>query len=345
MWHSRSIRQVNVLLLLSSVLLAATAGLEKQQEQQQQQLQGSAISLRSTVVKRPGNTTETSPKCKVTGPKSLVPPGIFRCKPSTGVGRPVATAGPAKGRNGGWQLSEEYCYNLDVRLVRAIAAVVVGSGRSGNGSNATLPSRRPITLTELGAGKGCYSVFMAWCGIDILAATDGAEGIAKLTGGAVVTHDLSLPMEAKADWVMSLEVAEHIPKVHEGGFVSNVVSNAKCGVILSWAGKGQAGSGHVNTQDASYVIRLMASHGFDLDLEASCRLQKAAWLPWFKRPNGTNVYRRRALKGTEDCPFNSPPPVAEGAPVTGSCGAVLSRAGGGPSLQSTCYSRTPLRRG
>ena len=151
MWHSRSIRQVNVLLLLSSVLLAATAGLEQQQEQQQQQLQGSAISLRSTVVKRPGNTTETSPKCKVTGPKSLVPPGIFRCKPSTGVGRPVATAGPAKGRNGGWQLSEEYCYNLDVRLVRAIAAVVVGSGRSGNGGEFCKLNRRstPIVIEQV----------------------------------------------------------------------------------------------------------------------------------------------------------------------------------------------------
>ena len=335
MWHSPSKRLVIV--FLSSLLLVAAMG----QQQQQQQPGANVVSLRSTVVKRTGNDTGTYPKCKITGAKSLVPPSIVRCKPSSG-----GSAGPLKGGTGGWVLNTDYCYYLDVGLVRAIAAVVVGTDNrsaaaSIQDSGASL-SRRRVTLTELGAGKGCYSVFMAWCGIDIVAALDGAAGISELTGGAVVTHDLSLPVEAKADWILSLEVAEHIPKEHEAAFVSNIVSNAKCGVILSWAGRGQAGSGHVNTQHASYVIELMASHGFNHDFAASCRLQRAAMLPWFKRLNGTNVYRRSASEGSEECPHIYSQSLVHDTGVGAvSCRkAVLSKEPPALHQQSSCYSRS-----
>ena len=57
---------------------------------------------------------------------------------------------------------------------------------------------------------------------------------------------------------MSLEVAEHVPRDAEAGFVFNLASLASKGVILSWAPLGESsGHQHVNCQSNEYVECVM----------------------------------------------------------------------------------------
>lgn len=60
---------------------------------------------------------------------------------------------------------------------------------------------------------------------------------------------LAPTLGARYDWVLSLEVAEHLPRSMEPVFVFNLDRHAKEGVVLSWARKGQGGSHHVNEQN------------------------------------------------------------------------------------------------
>jgi len=105
--------------------------------------------------------------------------------------------------------------------------------------------------------------------------------------------DLSIPnyLEMKYDWVMSLEVGEHIPAKYESIFLGNVFRHAKEGVVLSWAVPGQDGHHHVNNHDNNYVIERLEEHGFAYDAVAAQGLRDVSTLPWFK--NTLMVFRRR----------------------------------------------------
>jgi hypothetical protein len=154
------------------------------------------------------------------------------------------------------------------------------------------------TFTELGAGVGCYAAVVESSGAKVIAAVDGAENIYELTGGAVARWDLSRPMEATADWVLSLEVAEHIPRLFEAEFVGNAVRNARCGLILSWGLPAQRrGSGHVNGRNTSYVRQTIEARGFRHHEAASAQLQRAVQLPWIRN---LAVFTRVAAHGTRD---------------------------------------------
>lgn len=104
--------------------------------------------------------------------------------------------------------------------------------------------------------------------------------------------DLSVPQYGLPvyDWVISLEVAEHIPRQFEKSFLDNVARHAYKGVILSWAVPDQGGYSHVNRRTQAYVKAAMLNRGFLVDLEATSKMQRAAQLPWLKE--NTVVYRR-----------------------------------------------------
>ena len=123
-------------------------------------------------------------------------------------------------------------------------------------------------------------------------AFDGAPFSEYTSEGRVEFLDLTLPQYGLPvyDWVMSLEVAEHIPKDYERIFLDNIVRHAKEGVVLSWARPGQKGHSHVNCQPFEYVVKSMESLGFTHSPEESQKLKKSAELPWLQ--DNTNVYRR-----------------------------------------------------
>ena len=72
-------------------------------------------------------------------------------------------------------------------------------------------------------------------------AYDGAPFSEKTSEGRVQYLDLTLPQYGLPlyDWVMSLEVAEHIPKEFESIYLDNIVRHAKEGIVISWAKLGK----------------------------------------------------------------------------------------------------------
>lgn len=175
--------------------------------------------------------------------------------------RQLGAGHPVENGHGEWKLdSNTSCYGFDVGLADAVAKLV------GRGS----------TLTELGAGLGCYTAWLHHSHVTIIAAVDGLIDADSLTGGWVTQWDLTCPMEAYADWIFSIEVAEHILRQFEAQFMDNVVRNARCGIIISWATPKQGGRGHVNLRDQIYVNSLLQKSSFRHNTSMTRALKSAA---------------------------------------------------------------------
>ncbi|CAG0914564.1 unnamed protein product [Notodromas monacha] len=107
---------------------------------------------------------------------------------------------------------------------------------------------------------------------------DGALNIENITQGFVKHLDLTLAanLNRSFDWVISFEVAEHIPRRYESVFLYNLVKHSDYGIVLSWAspeyGMVEA---HPNPRYNSEVHALMARIGFDraMDLEKIVRFE------------------------------------------------------------------------
>lgn len=106
--------------------------------------------------------------------------------------------------------------------------------------------------------------------------------------------DLTVPQyfEHKYDWVMSLEVGEHIPAEYENIFLDNLARHADKGILLSWAVEGQNGHHHVNNYNNDYVIECMRERSFEYD--AATSLRTVAALPYLK--NTLMVFRKTASR-------------------------------------------------
>jgi hypothetical protein len=185
-------------------------------------------------------------------------------------------------RTGAWQLGAGYHYKIELTLAIALSALF------GNAS-----------VVELGAGLGCYS---AWLRDDRgmpedqanVWAFDGAPGVAERTRGLVQHADLTSPtlMLPRADWVLCLEVAEHIPIPFEDIFLTHVLNSSKRGLVLSWSeGDGLA---HVNKRGSTYVIRRITERGFTFDARETSHLRSVAQdFRWFQGTSLHVFYRSR----------------------------------------------------
>ena len=85
------------------------------------------------------------------------------------------------------------------------------------------------------------------------------------------------------DWVLSVEVLEHIPVDSEKEALDNIDRAAGHGVVLSWAVPGQLGFRHINNRPPTYVHKLMSERGFTIDLNASNALREKATFLNLKR--------------------------------------------------------------
>jgi SAM-dependent methyltransferase len=90
--------------------------------------------------------------------------------------------------------------------------------------------------------------------------------------------------EEAVDFLLCLEVCEHVPKEHEHKLISTIDRHLnKDGIlILSWAVVGQGGLGHVNCQNNEYVIDLFKKMNYIYLNEESDVLRKNSIAPWFK---------------------------------------------------------------
>ncbi len=117
-----------------------------------------------------------------------------------------------------------------------------------------------LSIADFGAGRGQYGKCLGTA-VGQYTAYDGGEGVEAATDGAVRFLDLSEPtwLGRTFDWVMSLEVGEHIPKEQESAYIGNIVRHAFRGVVMSWAVPGQAGHHHVNNQVGSRGSRVVGA--------------------------------------------------------------------------------------
>ena len=148
-------------------------------------------------------------------------------------------------------------------------------------------------MASFGDGPGSYKEYLDKQGLlKSYDAYDGAPFAEDTTNGRVRFLDLSVPIYhlKEYDWVISVEVAEHIPPEFETIYVENLVRHAKEGIILSWSRIGQGGLSHVNNRDPDYVKMKLESYGFYIDESASRRLQGSARAYWIK--SNVNVYVR-----------------------------------------------------
>ena len=125
------------------------------------------------------------------------------------------------------------------------------------------------SIYDFGCGDGYYTRSLYDAGFHILG-YDGNPNTPKITNGLCEVANLALPLLLKPrDWVMCLEVAEHIPEEFEKVFISNIDKNCIRGVIISWAIPGQGGDGHVNCKSNLYVDTKFRELGFSLDLDST----------------------------------------------------------------------------
>ena len=148
---------------------------------------------------------------------------------------------------------------------------------------------------SFGDGPGLYKKYFDESKrLAVYEAYDGAPFAESVSSGNVKFLDLSVPQYGIPiyDWIVSLEVAEHIPKKYESTFLSNLARHAKTGIILSWARPSQQGYGHVNGRDIEYVLDKMNELGFERNLEDSQLLQSHCSFLWLEK--NINVYFRRS---------------------------------------------------
>lgn len=154
---------------------------------------------------------------------------------------------------------------------------------------------RNSSVLDVGAGSGQYGRYLLSRGHapDRYEGVDGALNVEPFTSGFVRWADLTLPYDrdgGAADWVMSLEVGEHIPAVFERTYLDTLHRNNKCGLILSWAVPNQPGKGHINCLTNEQVRERVEPLGYTLDNAATAETRDKAELPWFK--NTFMVFRR-----------------------------------------------------
>ena len=185
------------------------------------------------------------------GESSLVPTGAYCLQPQD----PPVLLGP------GWQLGRHH-FPADPGLVTLLQPIF---------SN--------MSILDLGCGCGQYGA--ALTGVEYRG-FDGALNVEEFTGGRVRWADLTLPLlVVAADFVMLLEVGEHVPVEHEAQVLNNAADNALCGLVISWAVPGQTGAFHVNLRSNAYIVDKVRARGFVLDDSLTREGRRRCQLPWF----------------------------------------------------------------
>ena len=167
--------------------------------------------------------------------------------------------------NGGWK--DNWGYAFDESLCNSLSKFFKKEGGS---------------VVDLGCGSGAYTKYLRNNGVSC-DCCDGNPATPLMTDNLCEELDLSRRVDMKIyDWVMSLEVGEHIPKEYEANFIYNIHKHNTRGVIVTWAVEGQRGQGHVNCRNNDYIKKTFDNLGYHNDLENEASLRQCASVPWFK---------------------------------------------------------------
>lgn len=120
---------------------------------------------------------------------------------------------------------------------------------------------------------------------------DGNPFTENITQGLCKVLDLSKKQNIrKSDWVLSLEVGNHIPRDFEDVFIDNLHNTNKKGIIISWASESQKGAFQLNKRDGDYIVKKFKDLGYTYDSASSNILKKKARFFWFR--NTLKVFRK-----------------------------------------------------
>jgi SAM-dependent methyltransferase len=147
------------------------------------------------------------------------------------------------------------------------------------------------SIADLGCGLAHYVAHFIESGINATG-YDGNPKTPELTNGLASTLDLAIPFtfEKPYEWIMSIEVGEHLPAHYETIYMQNLHNNNEKGIIMSWALEGQGGLGHYNERNNAYIKEKMMAMGYTNDVEEENKLREASSLWWFK--NTLMVFRK-----------------------------------------------------
>ncbi|CAE7018121.1 unnamed protein product [Symbiodinium sp. CCMP2456] len=132
-------------------------------------------------------------------------------------------------------------------------------------------------IGDFGAGGGHYSKWLNETGLVEAFAFDGTHQAAELTDGLVQEVNLvqDLTLWRTFDWVLCLEVGEHVPKQYSSTLLSNLKRHARKGLVMSWSDDWE-GIGHVNCLSRpEFIAFVQKSTGFVLD-EAATEVVRGA---------------------------------------------------------------------
>ncbi|KAL3893993.1 MAG: hypothetical protein SGPRY_013935 [Prymnesium sp.] len=126
-----------------------------------------------------------------------------------------------------------------------------------------------LSVSDFGCGVGQYGYGLRVKDPSIrYQGYDGAGDVEEYTNGYVRFADFTIPLAfPRTDWVLSLEVGEHIPRRDEYMFLRNLHAHNCRGLVLSWAMHG--GHQHVNKRPNDHVIDLFRRLGYRHDVKLS----------------------------------------------------------------------------
>eukprot|EP00928_Gymnodinium_smaydae_P055539 TRINITY_DN39052_c0_g1_i1.p1 TRINITY_DN39052_c0_g1~~TRINITY_DN39052_c0_g1_i1.p1 ORF type:complete len:458 (-),score=106.59 TRINITY_DN39052_c0_g1_i1:161-1534(-) len=143
----------------------------------------------------------------------------------------------------------------------------------------------PMTLGDFGAGGGQYSAWLNETGLVQAFAFDGTKRVTEITGGSV--NEINLIEETHLwrtfDWVMCLEVGEHIPSQYSKTLLQNLKRHAVNGLVMSWSDDWE-GIGHVNCMPQEQFIAMVEREtGFQYDPEATKAVKESCEIDYIAR--------------------------------------------------------------
>lgn len=130
-------------------------------------------------------------------------------------------------------------------------------------------------IADFGSGNGFFVNYFRDNDFNV----DGYEGN---PNNPNIVLDLADPisLDKEYDWVISLEVGEHIPKKYEDTFIKNLHNNNKKGLIITWALTDMSGFGHVNCRDVKYITNKFVNLGYKVDEEVTENLRNSCSKFW-----------------------------------------------------------------
>lgn len=122
------------------------------------------------------------------------------------------------------------------------------------------------SILDVGCGIGTWLKVFIDYGINDFLGVDGDyvnRNQLQIENTHFISHDLTTPLSLKRefDLVLSLEVAEHLPKNAANAFVESLVTHGKT-ILFSAAIPGQGGQNHLNEQWPEYWMAKFAKHGY-----------------------------------------------------------------------------------